>query len=84
MALTDTTEGVDTMSGSDALLWTISSDPVMRPTIVAVLVFASTPEWAAVRARVATLTETVPRLRSTVVSQAPGRGRPRFVRDGVR
>ena len=82
MVQTDTNEGVDTMSGSDALLWTISSDPVMRPTIVAVLVFASTPEWAEVRARVATLTEAVPRLRSTVVNRAPGRGRPRFVPDG--
>jgi WS/DGAT/MGAT family acyltransferase len=83
MALTDTTEGVDTMSGSDALLWTISSDPVMRPTIVALLVFASTPEWAEVRARFATLAEAVPRLRSTVVDRAPGRGRPRFVPDGA-
>lgn len=83
MAQTDTAEGVDTMSGSDALLWTISSDPVMRPTIVAVLVFASTPVWAEVRARVAALTEAVPRLRSTVVNRPPGRGRPRFVPDGA-
>ena len=28
----------DTMSGSDALLWTIGADPVMRPTIVAIMV----------------------------------------------
>ena len=33
--------GVDTMSGSDALLWTISGDPVMRPTIVALLMLDS-------------------------------------------
>ena len=83
MAETDTTKAVDTMSGSDALLWTISSDPVMRPTIVALLVFSSTPEWHEVRARVAALTEAVPRLRSTVVNRAPGRGRPRFVPDGA-
>jgi len=42
---------VDTMSGSDALLWTIGADPVMRPTIVAVMVFDGKPEWAEVRER---------------------------------
>ncbi len=81
MAETDTTKGADTMSGSDALLWTIGADPVMRPTIVALLVMDSTPDWAEVRARVASLTETVPRLRSRAVNRAPGRGRPQFVPD---
>ena len=38
------------MSGSDALLWTISADPVMRPTIVALVVLDRTPDWAEVRA----------------------------------
>ena len=80
MAETDTTNGVDTMSGSDALLWTISADPVMRPTIVALLVLDSTPDWAEVRARIASLTEFVPRLRSRAVNR-PGRGRPQFVPD---
>ena len=74
-------ERVDTMSGSDALLWTISSDPVMRPTIVAILLLDGTPDWAEVRARVASLSESVPRLRSRVVTRAPGRGRPQFVVD---
>ena len=72
---------VDTMSGSDALLWTISSDPVMRPTIVALVVLDGKPDWAEVRARVAALTEAVPRLRSRAVTRAPGRGRPQFVLD---
>ena len=80
MAETDTTNGIDTMSGSDALLWTISADPVMRPTIVALLVLDSTPDWAEVRARIASLTEFVPRLRSRAVNR-PGRGRPQFVPD---
>jgi WS/DGAT/MGAT family acyltransferase len=71
----------DTMSGSDALLWTISADPVMRPTIVALLVLGSTPDWAEVRSRVDGLTSAVPRLRSLAVSRAPGRGRPQFVPD---
>jgi len=74
-------ERVDTMSGSDALLWTISSDPVMRPTIVAILLLDGRPDWAEVRARVGSLSEAVPRLRSRAVSRAPGRGRPQFVVD---
>jgi len=73
--------GVDTMSGSDALLWTISGDPVMRPTIVALLMLDSRPDWAEVRARVGSLTEAVPRLRSRAITRAPGRGRPQFVVD---
>lgn len=72
---------VDTMSGSDALLWTISSDPVMRPTIVALMILDGKPDWAEVKARVTTLTEAVPRLRSRAVTRAPGRGRPQFVLD---
>ena len=71
----------DTMSGSDALLWTISADPVMRPTIVAVLVLGGRPEWGEVRARVARLTRTVPRLRSRAAPRPPGLGRPQFVPD---
>jgi len=71
----------DTMSGSDALLWTISGDPVMRPTIVALVMLDRTPEWSEVRARVGSLTEAVPRLRSQAVTRAPGRGRPQFVVD---
>ncbi len=72
---------VDTMSGSDALLWSISADPVMRPTIVALMVLNGKPDWAEVRARVTELAEAVPRLRSLAVSRPPGRGRPQFVLD---
>ena len=81
MAETDTMRSADTMSGSDALLWTISTDPVMRPTIVALIVLDRTPDWAEVRSRIAHLTQTVPRLRSRAVNRAPGRGRPQFVPD---
>jgi WS/DGAT/MGAT family acyltransferase len=75
------TGNVDTMSGSDALLWTIGADPVMRPTIVAVVVLDQMPDWGVVRARIAGLTEAVPRLRARAVTRAPGRGRPQFVPD---
>ena len=43
MADHPTRASVDTMSGSDALLWTISGDPVMRPTIVALMVLDRAP-----------------------------------------
>ncbi len=72
---------IDTMSGSDALLWTVGRDPVLRPTVVAVMALDSAPCWADVQTRVATLVETVPRLRSLAVSGPMGRGRPRFVTD---
>ena len=62
-------------------MWTISSDPAMRPTIVALMVLDGKPDWAEVRARVAGLTEAVPRLRSCAVNRAPGRGRQQFVLD---
>ena len=82
MAKTEkTSTTVDTMSGSDALLWTISSDPVMRPTIVALMVLDGKPDWAEVRARVKGLTQAVPRLRSRAVTRGLGRGRPQFVLD---
>jgi WS/DGAT/MGAT family acyltransferase len=86
----DTTDGegrvqsvrsADLMSGSDALLWTISTDPVMRPTIVAVMILAGAPAWVEVRRRVGGLTESLPRLRSRAVSRGPGRIRPQFVVD---
>jgi WS/DGAT/MGAT family acyltransferase len=69
------------MSGSDALLWTISTDPVMRPTIVAVMILEGTPAWGEVRTRVAALTAALPRLRSRAISRGPGRIRPKFVVD---
>jgi WS/DGAT/MGAT family acyltransferase len=69
------------MSGSDALLWTLSTDPVMRPTIVAVMVLAGAPAWGEVRARVGALTEALPRLRSCAVARGPQRIRPQFVVD---
>jgi WS/DGAT/MGAT family acyltransferase len=72
---------VDTMSGSDALLWTLSTDPVMRPTIVAVMILSDAPAWGEVRTRVRALTEAVPRLRSRALSRGPGRLRPQFVVD---
>ncbi len=69
------------MSGADALLWTISTDPVMRPTIVAVMILGGTPAWGEVRARVDALSRDLPRLRSRAMSRGPGRIRSQFVAD---
>jgi WS/DGAT/MGAT family acyltransferase len=82
--MTETAENpqpIDTMSGADALLWTIGADPVMRPTIVALMVLSGPPDWAELRSRIAGLTQSVPRLRCRAAARPPGRGRPRFVED---
>ena len=71
----------DTMSGSDALLWTVGRDPVLRPTVVAVMALDGAPCWADVGIRMEALVEAVPRLRSRVVARPPGRGRRQFVTD---
>lgn len=67
------------MSGADALLWTVGRDPVLRPTIVAIMALDRSPDFAKVRARTERLTVIVPRLRARVVTKALGRGRPTFV-----
>jgi WS/DGAT/MGAT family acyltransferase len=67
------------MSGADALLWTISADPVMRPTIVALLVLERAPAWTEVRTRIDELTRRLPRLRARVARRGYRRLRPRFV-----
>jgi WS/DGAT/MGAT family acyltransferase len=69
------------MSGADALLWTISTDPVMRPTIVAVVALDRAPSWLELRARVDDLTERLPRLRACVAGRGVRHLRPRFVPD---
>ncbi len=73
----------DTMSGSDALLWTVGRDPVLRPTVVAVMALDKAPSWADVRTRVAALVDIVPRLRSRARPRPLGRGRPQFVTDDL-
>jgi diacylglycerol O-acyltransferase / wax synthase len=70
------------MSGADALLWTVGRDPVLRPTILAVMVLDSPPRWADVRARMAALVDAVPRLRSCVAMRPFGCRREFVVDDG--
>jgi len=70
-----------TMSDSDALLWTIGRDPVLRCTVVAVLVLDRPPRWDALADRLDAVTRAVPRLRSTVAPAPLGWGRPHWVED---
>ncbi len=74
--------GNRTMSASDTLLWTIGRDPILRTTIVAVLVLDRSPRWEDVRKRVEILTRVMPRLRCRAVPVSPfGWGRPSWVED---
>jgi len=71
-----------TMSVTDSLLWTVGRDPVLRATIVAVLVLDQAPQWEDVQARMRTLTQLVPRFRSRVQPASPlGWGRPVWVEE---
>jgi len=64
------------LSDSDALLWTINRDPVLRNTITVVVLLDRPPDFEVLAKRLDALTREVPRLRSTVVSRAHGWGRP--------
>jgi diacylglycerol O-acyltransferase len=71
-----------TMSGTDTLLWTIGRDPVLRTTIIAVLVLDQAPQWEDVQKRVRALTHLLPRFRSRAQPVSSfGWGRPTWVED---
>lgn len=68
------------MLNSDAFAWYMEKDPVLRSTVVAIIVLDRSPSWDRLRARVDRLTRVVPTLRMTV--QAPpvgGVAAPRWV-----
>jgi WS/DGAT/MGAT family acyltransferase len=54
------------MSGSDALLWTIERDPVLRSTVVVVCVLDRSPDVDRIRGRVAGASTQFPRLHQRV------------------
>jgi diacylglycerol O-acyltransferase / wax synthase len=71
-----------TMSGTDTLLWTIGRDPLLRTTIIAVLVLDQAPGWEEVQKRVCALTHVQPRFRSRAQpASSLGWGRPTWVED---
>ncbi|HET9443033.1 MAG TPA: wax ester/triacylglycerol synthase domain-containing protein [Acidimicrobiales bacterium] len=61
------------MNGSDAVLWTIEADPVLRSTILFVLVFDRPPDRRRLVERLELATRALPRLRQrVVVTPVPG------------
>ena len=66
------------MRGAEALLWTIGRDPVLRSTVVAVLVLDRAPDDKELADAFVDLTAVVPRLTMRVVPPRSGVGRPRW------
>lgn len=71
----------DPLSDSDALMWRIEADPVLRSPILVVALLDSTPTRAAVVAAFARATEEIPRLRRRVVPDGFVTGRLRWEED---
>jgi len=55
------------LSQNDAIMWTIESDPLLRSTIVGVVLLDRPPDWDRLVARVEHVTRMVPELREKVV-----------------
>lgn len=66
------------MSDSDALMWTIEKDPVLRSTIAAVAVFDSEPDRGKLIEKIERGTRLVPRLRQRVISNPLSIAPPRW------
>ena len=69
------------MSPSDAVLWRIEQDPILRSTITAIGLLDRAPDWPGVRAKVLRATELLPRLRQRVVDPAVPGDVPRWLDD---
>jgi WS/DGAT/MGAT family acyltransferase len=66
----------ETMSSSDALIWNIEKDPLLRSTVMSVWFLQQPPSSDRMRATVERLVAQIPRLRQRVVE---GRPRPSWV-----
>jgi diacylglycerol O-acyltransferase / wax synthase len=69
----------DRMNPTDATLWEIERDPMLRTTIVAVGVLDRAPDWPALQAVVARAISVVPRMRQRVEESRFGLGTPQWV-----
>ncbi len=69
---------VENLSASDAVLWRIDRDPVLRTTIVALMLLDRPPAWDVLSRRLQSVTRLVPKLRSRV-EQPSGWAAPRWV-----
>jgi WS/DGAT/MGAT family acyltransferase len=55
------------LSQNDTIMWMVEADPLLRSTILGVVLLANAPRWERVRARVEAATLQVPALREKVV-----------------
>lgn len=69
------------MSPSDAVMWDIEKDPVLRSTIAAVALLDRAPDWDRLIERIERGTCIVPRLRQRVIVPPLRVGAPRWVTD---
>jgi diacylglycerol O-acyltransferase / wax synthase len=69
------------MGDSDAVMWTIERDPMLRSTIVAISLLDRRPDWARVVQRVDRATRFLPRLRQRVMTTPLRLAPPRWVVD---
>lgn len=69
------------MSDSDALMWNIEKDPLLRSTIVTVLVFDRVPDWDIVVDRIERGSWLIPRMRQRVTTPLLHSGPPHWSGD---
>ncbi len=69
----------DQMNPTDATLWEIKRDPLLRTTIVALALLDRQPDWETFTERVEHTVELLPRLRQRVEEGPMGFGRPHWV-----
>ena len=65
------------MSDSDALMWTIEKDPILRSTITAVAVLDRCPDRETLLWKIDRGTRLIPRMRQRVVGMRPGESQER-------
>jgi diacylglycerol O-acyltransferase / wax synthase len=75
------TQGIERpLSDSDALLWKMGRDPVLRAPVVALVLLDKAPRWEPLRRRVGELMEWEPRLGSRIANGSlRAGGRPHWV-----
>jgi len=71
----------DRMSDSDALMWNIEKDPLLRSTIAVVWLLDGAPDRARLDDKIERATRTIPRLRQHVVSNPASIAPPRWETD---
>ncbi len=74
-------EFTDRMSDSDALMWSIEKDPLLRSTIVAVTVLDQAPDRERLLERIDRSSRMIPRLRQHAVQSAFAVAPPKWVFD---